>query len=108
MVMFSLCAIGLHKIARQRARFSADREIRESPALAVIPAFSELHPLNALVEDQTRRLRQALDSDETLAWMDANRAGNRAAFGRRARATTRYACGSDAFRSRSRRREFVP
>lgn len=39
-----------------------------------------MYPLNALVEDQLRRLRQALDSDETLAWMDGNRAGNRVTF----------------------------
>ncbi len=41
-----------------------------------------MYPLNALVEDQLRRLRQALDSDAALAWMDANRAGNRVTFGR--------------------------
>ena len=41
-----------------------------------------MYPLNALVEDQLRRLRQTLDSDEALAWMDANRAGNRVTFGR--------------------------
>ena len=41
-----------------------------------------MYPLNALVEDQLRRLRQTLDSDRALAWMDANRAGNRVTFGR--------------------------
>ena len=41
-----------------------------------------MYPLNALVEDQLRRLRQTLDSDSALAWMDANRAGNRVTFGR--------------------------
>lgn len=41
-----------------------------------------MYPLNALVEDQLRRLRQTLDSDDALAWMDANRAGNRVTFGR--------------------------
>ena len=41
-----------------------------------------MYPLNALVEDQLRRLRQALDSDAALAWMDDNRAGNRVTFGR--------------------------
>ena len=41
-----------------------------------------MYPLNALVEDQLRRLRQALDSDAALAWMDGNRAGNRVTFGR--------------------------
>lgn len=41
-----------------------------------------LYPLNALVEDQMRRLRSALDSPETHAWLDANRKGNRILFGR--------------------------
>lgn len=41
-----------------------------------------MYPLNALVEDQLRRLRQTLDSDAALAWMDDNRAGNRVTFGR--------------------------
>lgn len=46
-----------------------------------------LYPLNALVEDQLRRLRQALDSDDAHAWMDANRHGNRITFGRYTGAT---------------------
>ncbi len=41
-----------------------------------------LYPLNALVEDQLRRLRKALDSDETHAWLDRERGGNRITFGR--------------------------
>ena len=46
-----------------------------------------LYPLNALVEDQLRRLRQTLDSDAVLQWMDAERAGNRVTFGRYTGAT---------------------
>ena len=46
-----------------------------------------LYPLNALVEDQLRRLRQTLDSDSVLRWMDAQRAGNRVTFGRYTGAT---------------------
>ncbi len=41
-----------------------------------------LYPLNALVEDQIRRLRQTLDSDDALRWFDAKRGGNRVTFGR--------------------------
>lgn len=41
-----------------------------------------LYPLNALVEDQLRRLRMTLDSPPAHAWMDANRGGNRVLFGR--------------------------
>lgn len=41
-----------------------------------------LYPLNALVEDQLIRLRQALDSDTAHAWLDSHRWGNRFYFGR--------------------------
>ncbi|MFN7210516.1 MAG: DEAD/DEAH box helicase, partial [Aggregatilineales bacterium] len=41
-----------------------------------------LYPLNALVEDQLRRLRQALGSPEVLQWLNAARGGNRITFGR--------------------------
>ena len=46
-----------------------------------------LYPLNALVEDQIRRLRQTLDSDAALRWLDAKRGGNRITFGRYTGAT---------------------
>lgn len=41
-----------------------------------------LYPLNALVEDQLRRLRQTLDSNEVHNWLDIYRGGNRFTFGR--------------------------
>lgn len=41
-----------------------------------------LYPLNALVEDQLRRLRMALDSEQTHTWLDKERKGNRITFGR--------------------------
>ena len=41
-----------------------------------------MYPLNALVEDQLRRLRAALDSEEVHAWLDIERGGNRILFGR--------------------------
>ena len=46
-----------------------------------------LYPLNALVEDQLRRLRQTLDSDDVLRWLDDKRGGNRITFGRYTGAT---------------------
>jgi DEAD/DEAH box helicase domain-containing protein len=46
-----------------------------------------LYPLNALVEDQLRRLRIALDSDDTHRWMNDHRGGNRITFGRYTGAT---------------------
>lgn len=41
-----------------------------------------LYPLNALVEDQLRRLRLALDDDSIHQWLDKHRSGNRITFGR--------------------------
>lgn len=46
-----------------------------------------LYPLNALVEDQLRRLRRALDNPETTRWLDTNRGQNRILFGRYTGAT---------------------
>lgn len=41
-----------------------------------------LYPLNALVEDQLRRLRQTLDNRQIHAWLDEQRGANRITFGR--------------------------
>jgi ATP-dependent helicase YprA (DUF1998 family) len=41
-----------------------------------------LYPLNALVEDQLRRLRMALDDSDIHQWLDQQRGGNRITFGR--------------------------
>lgn len=41
-----------------------------------------LYPLNALVEDQLRRLRNTLDSPSSHQWLDMQRNGNRVLFGR--------------------------
>lgn len=41
-----------------------------------------LYPLNALVEDQLRRLRASLDHPHIHQWLDENRGGNRITFGR--------------------------
>ena len=41
-----------------------------------------LYPLNALVEDQLRRLRTVLNAPQVLEWLDQSRRGNRVTFGR--------------------------
>lgn len=41
-----------------------------------------LYPLNALVEDQLRRLRLTLDHPDVHSWLDTQRGGNRITFGR--------------------------
>jgi ATP-dependent helicase YprA (DUF1998 family) len=41
-----------------------------------------LYPLNALVEDQLARLRDAFDGTQARAWLQAHRSGNRFYFGR--------------------------
>ncbi len=52
-------------------------EIREAGMRALI-----LYPLNALVEDQLGRLRDALDGPRARAWLQQYRSGNRIYFGR--------------------------
>lgn len=41
-----------------------------------------IYPMNALVEDQMTRLRDALDNDEVQAWMNQRLQGHRIFFGR--------------------------
>lgn len=41
-----------------------------------------IYPMNALVEDQMTRLRDALDNDEVQSWMTEHLHGNRIFFGR--------------------------
>lgn len=41
-----------------------------------------IYPLNALVEDQMRRLRKALDAPQVHQWLDTARGKNRITFGR--------------------------
>ncbi len=41
-----------------------------------------IYPMNALVEDQIRRLRRGLDSTAALAWLDQHLGGHRFYFGR--------------------------
>ena len=46
-----------------------------------------IYPLNALVEDQLGRIREACDSAPALQWLDQHRAGHRFWFGRYTSAT---------------------
>lgn len=71
------------QIEREWWRVGRDRtkqwgHINRPPAVRALI----LYPLNALVEDQLRRLRQALSSTEILSWLDRSRGGNRITFGR--------------------------
>lgn len=52
-------------------------DVRKSGVRALI-----LYPMNALVEDQMTRLRRALDSDDTRAWLEKEGKGNVIYFGR--------------------------
>lgn len=52
-------------------------ETRQAALRALI-----LYPMNALVEDQLLRLREALDSSAGRQWLDRSRYGNRFYFGR--------------------------
>lgn len=52
-------------------------ELRPAAVRALV-----LYPMNALVEDQMTRLRQALDSDRARAWFAQHGRGNRLYFGR--------------------------
>ena len=54
-----------------------DHENRTAAMRALI-----LYPLNALVEDQLARLREALDSPGARSWLQAHRNGNHIYFGR--------------------------
>lgn len=61
-----------------RDRVSQWEHIKRPAALRAII----LYPLNALVEDQLRRLRSTLDHEKVHHWLDLNRGGNRITFGR--------------------------
>jgi ATP-dependent helicase YprA (DUF1998 family) len=62
------------------ASFAAQRTGETGRAAAVRALV--LYPMNALVEDQLQRLRQALDSDLARAWLQENVNGHRIHFGR--------------------------
>ncbi|MEX0386025.1 DEAD/DEAH box helicase [Spiribacter onubensis] len=57
------------------------KDLRGESRTAAVRALV-LYPMNALVEDQVSRLRQALDSDPVLEQLDTHLGGNRIRFGR--------------------------
>lgn len=57
------------------------RSLRGESRAAAVRALV-LYPMNALVEDQVSRLRQALDSDAVLGALDEKLSSNRIRFGR--------------------------
>lgn len=63
------------------AEFTPIRDHERGKRRAAIRALI-LYPMNALVEDQMKRIRATLDNPATLAWLNTNRAGNRFWFGR--------------------------
>jgi Lhr-like helicase len=64
----------------EKPRYVSQRE-GETGREAAVRALV-LYPMNALVEDQLKRLRMALDSDAVREWLDENRNGHRFFFGR--------------------------
>lgn len=66
-----------------------------------------LYPLNALVEDQLRRLRQTLDHSEVHRWLDTQRGGNRITFGRYTGLTPVPGGSGDRNKSKALQRELI-
>ena len=62
--------------------FEAQRRGEDQSKRAAAIRALVIYPMNALVEDQIRRLRSGLDSGKALNWLDNNLAGNRFYFGR--------------------------
>ncbi len=62
---------------RKRWEHGRRHETRRAALRAIV-----LYPMNALVNDQLRRLRSTLDSSESLAWQQNNLNGNLIHFGR--------------------------
>ncbi len=68
---------------QQRVRQRAHEPVERRPAVRALL----LYPLNALVEDQLGRIREACDGDQAHEWLDRNRGGHRFWFGRYTSAT---------------------
>jgi len=65
------------KDAGNNFKYQRDGETRDAAVKTLI-----LYPLNALVEDQLKRLRKTLDSEDARTWLQKNRNGNFIYFGR--------------------------
>jgi DEAD/DEAH box helicase domain-containing protein len=67
--------------ASKKSHRVAQREHESDGRSAAVRALV-VYPMNALVEDQISRLREALDSEDVRDWFKKNRDGNRIFFGR--------------------------
>jgi len=81
-------------------RISQWKHVARPPALRAVI----LYPLNALVEDQLRRLRKAVDSDDVHRWLDRERGNNRITFGRYTSLTPVSGHRSDSSEGRLRKK----
>lgn len=71
-----------YTMAGQNRRWEPRHPQREHETRTAAVRALILYPLNALVEDQLVRLRNALDSDPVRTWLQNHRGGNRFYFGR--------------------------
>ena len=71
---------------RHRNQLRLPQRVHDAGRTSALRALF-LYPLNALIEDQLSRIRQACDSPDARAWLDGRRDGNRIWFGRYTGAT---------------------
>ncbi len=71
-----------HTMVGGRRRWAQRIEQRAHETRTAAVRALLLYPLNALVEDQLARLREALDGPGARSWLQANRHGNLVYFGR--------------------------
>ncbi len=67
---------------RERGQARTLQREHESPERPAAVRALLLYPLNALIEDQLGRIREACDSQAARSWLDHRRAGHRFWFGR--------------------------
>lgn len=71
--------VGVCEGGSSTSKYNPNQRKRDSRPAALRALV--LYPMNALVEDQMARLREALDSNEVRKFMDDNLGGNRIYFG---------------------------
>ena len=89
--------------AEPKAQFAAQRSTETGRTAAVRALI--LYPMNALVEDQLMRLRDALDSPQARQWFDTHRPGHLFYFGRYTSKTPIAGRPRDAARTKRLREE---
>ncbi len=87
-----------------RPRYAAQRSGERGRAAGVRAIV--MYPMNALVDDQLKRLRSALDSESSRDWLDQHRNGHRFYFGRYT-SRTPLAGGRDAARQKRLARQLL-